>query len=135
MGPCAARRTGSSRWVVARPRCSTGGMSPDEQSPSIEVVENPGELQYEIRVGGELAGKAVYERHGDRRTFTHTEIDPAFEGKGLGGKLAAGALADVRARHLTVVPQCPFILSYLQRHPDLLDLVEEPYRTELGESA
>ena len=106
-------------------------MSPEEQPPSIEVVERPTELHYEIQVDGELAGKAFYEREGNSRTLTHTEIDSAHEGKGLGGKLAAGVFADVRARHLTVIPRCPFMVSYLQRHPDLIDVVEEPYRSEL----
>ena len=107
-------------------------MSQDHDAPATEVVDAPDELRYELRVDGTLAGTARYERHGDRRTFTHTHIDPAYEGQGFGGKLAAGVFADVRARQLKVIPVCPFIVNYLERHPDLLDLVEEPYRSELA---
>jgi predicted GNAT family acetyltransferase len=54
----------------------------------------------------------------------HTEIDPAFEGKGLGSALAAGALDAERALGEPVVPLCPFIRSYIDRHPDYADLVD-----------
>jgi predicted GNAT family acetyltransferase len=50
--------------------------------------------------------------------FVHTEIDPAFEGRGLGSKLAAGALADVRAHGDRIAATCPFIAAYLKRHPE-----------------
>ena len=53
----------------------------------------------------------------------HTEVLPSFEGKGLGARLVAGALDDIRARGLRVVPFCPFVRAYIRRHPDYADLV------------
>jgi predicted GNAT family acetyltransferase len=83
----------------------------------IDVADN-GELhRFEITVDGKLAGFALYRAEPGAIVFTHTEIDPAFEGQGLGSKLAAAALADVRGRSLEIVPLCPFIASYLKRHP------------------
>ncbi len=55
--------------------------------------------------------------------FTHTEVFPEFEGKGVGSRLATGALDDVRARGLKLTPQCPFISAYIKRHPAYADLV------------
>jgi predicted GNAT family acetyltransferase len=55
--------------------------------------------------------------------LVHTEVEPAFEGQGLGARLVAGALEDLRARGLKLVPQCPFVRAYLRRHPDQADLV------------
>jgi predicted GNAT family acetyltransferase len=55
--------------------------------------------------------------------FTHTEVDPAFEGHGIGSALAAGALDDARRRGLVVVPSCPFIRAYITRHPEYADLL------------
>ena len=52
-----------------------------------------------------------------------TEIDPAFEGQGLGERLVADALADLRARGLRLVPLCPFVRAYLRRRPDRAVLV------------
>jgi len=45
------------------------------------------------------------------------------EGRGLAARLVAGALDDIRARGLHVVPICPFVSSYISRHPDYGDLV------------
>lgn len=52
----------------------------------------------------------------------HTEVDPAFEGRGLATKLIAGAIQDIRARGLKLVPVCPFVRAYLRRHPEDRDL-------------
>ncbi len=100
--------------------------------PQISVVDDPAHSRYELRVDGEVAGQLVYRTDGTRRTLVHTEIDPAFEGQGLGSHLAAGALDDARQRGFTVVPLCPFVTAYLRRHHEQLDVVEEPYRTRLG---
>jgi hypothetical protein len=99
---------------------------------AITVEDDPAGERYVLMVDGQLAGSAYYEADGSRRTFIHTEVDPEFEGHGLGGRLAAAALADVRERGFTAVPLCPFIASWLRRHPDQLDVVEEPYRTQLA---
>jgi predicted GNAT family acetyltransferase len=53
----------------------------------------------------------------------HTEIEPAFDGRGLGGQLARAALDDVRRRGVRAVARCPFIAGYIERHPEYQDLV------------
>ncbi len=55
--------------------------------------------------------------------FTHTVIDPAFEGQGMGSRLVKAALDDVRQRGERVVPQCAFVADYIRRHPAYADLV------------
>ncbi|WP_017614515.1 GNAT family N-acetyltransferase [Nocardiopsis salina] len=88
-----------------------------------EVVNRPDERRYEIISDGEVAGYSEYILTNDLMTFTHTEIDTAFEGKGLGGTLVRGALDDVRGRGLSVLPLCPFVKGWIERHPDYVDLV------------
>jgi predicted GNAT family acetyltransferase len=83
-----------------------------------EVRDNPDLDRYEVSLDGEVAGFADYHLAKDHITFTHTEIDPAHEGAGLGSVLARGALADARERGLSVVPICPFIAGYIRQHPD-----------------
>ena len=95
----------------------------DEQIPSIEVVDVPGRYRFEARIEGEVAGIAQYLRRPDRLIFTHTEVDAAFEGKGVGSALAKGALDAVRAGGLGVEPRCPFFASYIRRHREYADLV------------
>lgn len=88
-----------------------------------EVADAPEDKRYEIRVDGEVAGFAEYILTDGLITFTHTEIDPGHEGRGLGGALVRGALDDVRGRELDVLPLCPFVKGWIQRHPDYVDLV------------
>ncbi len=87
---------------------------PDE----ITIERNDEQRRYELRLDGELAGYAVFRMNPGRITFTHTVVQPEFEGKGLGSRLARFALDDAVARELTIVPVCPFITSYLQQHPE-----------------
>ncbi|MFD6953433.1 GCN5 family acetyltransferase [Nocardiopsis sp. TSRI0078] len=88
-----------------------------------EVVDARDQRRYEIRDEEEVAGFAAYILTGELITFTHTEIDPAHEGRGLGGTLVRGALDDARSRGLSVLPLCPFVKGWIQRHPDYSDLV------------
>lgn len=89
----------------------------------IEVADAPDRKRYEARTGGEIAGFAAYQTTHELAVFTHTEVDPAYEGQGVGGALIRGALDDVRRRGLAVLPVCPFVKGWIQRHPDYADLV------------
>jgi uncharacterized protein len=91
----------------------------------VEVTNNEADHQYEARVGGELAGVAYYDTADDLIVFTHTEVDDAFEGHGVGSALARAALDDVRADgRRKVIARCPFIKGWIDRHPDYQDLLE-----------
>ncbi|MFN3865874.1 MAG: GNAT family N-acetyltransferase [Demequina sp.] len=80
------------------------------------VTRNESESRYDVHVDGELAGFAVYEIDGDRAAFTHTEVFEKYQGAGIAGTLAGEALADAAKRGLTLVPVCPYIAKYLERH-------------------
>jgi predicted GNAT family acetyltransferase len=101
-------------------------------SVEIEVRDVPESERYEITVDGALAGFTEYRGGGATRALTHTEIDPAFEGRGLGSRLVEGVLEDVRAQGLHVLPLCPFVKAYLAEHPDQLDMVEPHLRAAFG---
>jgi len=90
----------------------------------ISVTDNPGKQQYEAHLGDQIAGFAQYRIKGDNIVFVHTEVDPAYEGQGIGGALARGALDNVRARgEHKVVAECPFIAKWIHRHPAYQDLL------------
>ena len=91
----------------------------------VAVRDNPDEDRYELLVGDSVVGEIQYQhrRSSDRIAFIHTELSPELEGHGLGGRLVAGALDDVRAHRLQVVPICPFVCTYLRRHPEYEDLI------------
>lgn len=88
-----------------------------ESATESKVVRNDEKNRYEVFYGGALAGFSEYEERDDETVFIHTEIDGAFAGKGLGGILAKQAVEDVIARGRVIRPLCPFILAYLDKHP------------------
>ena len=91
----------------------------------VVVRENPDDRRYELVLGGDVVGEVRYRSKRDRIALVHTEVQPAFEGQGLAGRLVAGALDDIRARGLRVVPICPYVRAYLRRHPEYADLVAD----------
>ncbi|UWF78571.1 N-acetyltransferase [Microbacterium sp. EF45047] len=82
----------------------------------ITVTRNDDASRYEIHHDGTLAGFAEFDRRPGEIRFTHTEVDPAFEGKGLAGRLVQDALADAVASRDTIVPYCPYVRRYLETH-------------------
>ncbi len=87
-----------------------------------EVRDNRDESRFELEEDGQTA-IAAYDIEGERISFTHTVVPVAIEGRGVGGRLIRGALDDARSRGLKVVPICSFVRSYIERHPEMQDLV------------
>ena len=81
-----------------------------------EVRNNPTEYRYELWADGELAGYTQYVLDRGRIAFLHTEVYESYEGLGLGGRLARAALDDARTRGLVVMPFCPFVAGFIERH-------------------
>lgn len=100
------------------------------------VTDNTAAERFEIHVDGDLAGYAVYERshpEGSAPTIalTHTVVETRYEGQGIGSALARGAMDAARTAGEGVLPFCPFVRSWIQRHPAYLDLVPEDRRAAL----
>jgi uncharacterized protein len=87
------------------------------------VTDNPQASRYDLWLGTTRAGFIQYRAEPGTVQLVHTEIDSAFEGQGLGERLVAGALEDLRAPGLKLVPLCPFVRANLRRHPDQAILV------------
>jgi len=101
----------------------------DEQQVTVEVDRDA--ARFEVFVDGTRAGVATYEEHGRVRTFTHTVVFPQFAHQGLAGALAETALTDARVHGYQVVPQCPYIASYIRKHTEWLDIVDAASRERL----
>jgi predicted GNAT family acetyltransferase len=98
----------------------------------IQVTDNPELSRYEAHLDGQLAGFAQYELRPSSSVLFHTEVDPAFEGHGIGSTLIKQSLADVRAKaERNVIPTCPFYRGYLTKHPEYDDLIEPHYLKQL----
>jgi predicted GNAT family acetyltransferase len=92
-------------------------MSDKALDDTLHVTDNEVTHQYEAWLDGELA-RLEYRRTGDRIVFTHTEVPSTIERRGIGSELVRVALDDAKAQGLQVVPVCPFVRAYIQRHPE-----------------
>ena len=100
--------------------------------PEITVDDNRDERRFEVHADGDLAGFTLYGARPELIAFVHTEIDSSFEGQGLGSKLVAGALDAARGAGQAVLPFCPFVNGYIERHPEYRDLVREADQATFG---
>ncbi len=96
----------------------------------VEIRNDAAANRWEVLVGAELAGFALYRERRGLVAFTHTEVDDRFEGRGLAGELVRAALNDARERGLAVLPFCPFVNGWIGRHREYVDLVPEAYRAQ-----
>jgi hypothetical protein len=79
--------------------------------------------RYVAYLDGDEVGELAYSRSGDLVTAWHTEVAEAAEGQGVGSALAQTFLDDTRATGRRVVPRCPFVRGWIDKHPDYADLV------------
>ncbi|HEU4564814.1 MAG TPA: GNAT family N-acetyltransferase [Gemmatimonadaceae bacterium] len=92
----------------------------EEQHPA--VVHDAAAGQFEMRENGQLAFLA-YTMAGNRIRLVHTEVPPELQGRGYADRLVRAALEHARREGLAVVPSCPFVRAYIERHPEYAPLV------------
>ncbi|MCA9905137.1 MAG: N-acetyltransferase [Anaerolineae bacterium] len=88
----------------------------------LEVINNTEAQRFEIHLGDDLA-VLEYMNFGSNIAYTHTEVPPAYEGKGVGARLAHAALEYAKEQGLKVNPVCPYVKSYLRRHPEYESII------------
>lgn len=93
-----------------------------------EVINNKEKNRYELKLDGHTAiAEYILNKQGVL-FFTHTEVPKEFEGEGVASKLMESAFADAEERGLKIAPICPFVKSYIQRHPEWKRLLAEEHR-------
>jgi predicted GNAT family acetyltransferase len=90
---------------------------------TIEISDAPERNRYELSVDGETVGFTEYHKRPGLISFVHTEIDESVQGRGLGDTLIRFALEDARKRDLAVLPFCPFVKAFIERHREFEALV------------
>jgi uncharacterized protein len=99
----------------------------NREGNNLKIENKQGAQRWEARLDQHLA-VAEYRRRGETIFFIHTEVPPELEGQGVASQLVKTALEEARIQHLAVVPFCPFVAGYIQRHPDYKALVPPGYR-------
>jgi uncharacterized protein len=89
---------------------------------TIEVQNNHNASRFEAKLDGQLAVIEYVQQEGII-AFTHTEVPDALEGRGIASRMAQVALEYAREQGLRVLPLCPFVASYIKRHPEYQSLV------------
>ena len=100
-------------------------------SADYQIRDNPERHRFELDLGDSTA-IAEYSLPQGKIMFTHTEVPPAHEGKGIGSALIRAGLDAARERRLQVIPICPFFAAYMKKHAEVQDLLDPAYRKALG---
>jgi uncharacterized protein len=88
----------------------------------LEVIHNVEARRFEIHYGDDMA-RLEYHLRGPSIVYTHTVVPVVLEGHGIAGRLAKEALDYARESGLSVVPLCPYVADYIEKHPEYGDLV------------
>lgn len=88
------------------------------------LTDNTAQQQYEFHIDG-LVARIEYKKRGNEIFLVHTEVPQALEGKGIASALVQKALADIEEKKLILVPLCPYVVSYIKRHPEWKRIVRE----------
>jgi len=88
---------------------------------SDDVHDNPAHNRFELDLDGHTAF-ATYRRDGGVLAILHTEVPKALNGRGIGSKLVRGLLEIARAEGLKIKPLCPFVVAYMDKHPEYADV-------------
>jgi predicted GNAT family acetyltransferase len=96
--------------------------------PALVIRDVPERHRYEARLGegGRLAALITYELSETWVALLHTEVQDGFEGQGIGSHLVQWVVDDLRTRGLSLIPRCPFVVAWLERHPEYHDLLSHP---------
>ena len=97
-----------------------------ESEPELTFVNDERRGRYHVLRGKRPVAFSEYELEPGRIVFTHTVVRPEFEGQGIGSRLAEYVVQDAQTRGLRIMPVCPFVRSYLRRHPEYESIVDYP---------
>jgi predicted GNAT family acetyltransferase len=89
---------------------------------SYTLIDNEEKKQYEFHIEDDIA-RIEYIKAQGKIFVTHTEVPVKLEGKGIGSALVKQVLDDIQVKGLALVPLCPFVSAYINRHPEYKPLV------------
>ncbi len=98
-------------------------MTSTSTEPTVSRETDPD--RFEVSVDGQVAGFTQFVDVGGQRIFFHTEIGEEFGGRGLAAVVVEQALTATRGDGLRIVPVCPYVKKYVQKHHDFDDIVDK----------
>lgn len=92
----------------------------------LSISNNEQQQQFEYREGDEIA-QLVYRFYKQNIALMHTEVPASMEGRGVASALAAYAFEYAKTHNKKVMVYCPFVATYLKRHPELRSQLDKAY--------
>ncbi|MFT4033710.1 MAG: GNAT family N-acetyltransferase [Siphonobacter sp.] len=89
----------------------------------ISLTNNQHLNQFEMEIEDQIALIAYHTIHSDTLALDHTEVPEQLQGKGIASALVEKTFHYLEEHNMKMLPYCPFIRTYLQRHPDWYRLV------------
>lgn len=91
-----------------------------------EVILNTERNRFELEIENQIAFIEFDKIEPNVLDMTHTEVPEELSGKGIGSKLAKSALQYSKDNNLKVIPSCPFIKTYIDKHSEWQPLLAKP---------
>jgi predicted GNAT family acetyltransferase len=95
-------------------------------SEAYNIVNNEQRMHFEIKLEDDIA-YLEYRYYKNDIAFMHTHVPDSMEGKGVASALAAHAFAFAKKHNKAVMVYCPFVASYLKKHPELREQLDKQY--------
>lgn len=90
----------------------------------IEHINNEAKGFFKAVEDGKEAGRMTYSWAGEHKfIIDHTEVDPAFNGRGVGKKMVLAAVEYARKNDLKIIPLCPFAKSVFDKTEAIRDVL------------
>lgn len=83
----------------------------------IPLIQNEAQQQFELHIDGQIALVAYMEKD-NKYALVHTEVPEALEGRGIASILVTKVLTLIESQGRKIIPLCPYVKSFLQRHPE-----------------
>ena len=96
----------------------------------IELIKNEDKKRFELVVDNHTAFVEYILTNDNVMFLTHTEVPKSLEGKGVGGSIVEKALEYIKEKNHTLAPLCPFVASYLRKHPEYKALLAKGYNVD-----
>src|SRR5436305_1511931 len=94
------------------------------EKAALTVRNNPSAHRFEATVDGQVC-HCDYQMHGNVMAMMHTEVPESLGGRGIAGQLVEAAIRHARENNLRIAPYCGYVRSYVKRHPEVHDVIEE----------
>ena len=88
----------------------------------VDIQHHQNQQRFETRIENLLC-IIDYELEGENLSLTHVGVPKPLEGRGIAGQLTQAALDWARTESYRVIPVCPYVQTWLRRHPEYQDLV------------